>query len=72
MQRPWILLNKQQLKGTCHEDFAILGQFCAKTINSCLLLLPKMFLAQFLQVNPFPSLPLVATDDRKHGFSAVR
>ena len=29
-------LDQQILKGLCHEDFAILGQFCAKIITWCL------------------------------------
>ena len=26
-------MNKNKLKGQCHEDFADLGQFCAKIIS---------------------------------------
>ena len=84
-------------KGSClkelrHEDFAILGQVCAKIITQCLYSYTKIsnelyheeptiiiFLVIFEDVasklekngaifssfNPFPSLPSVATDNRK-------
>ena len=35
----YVSVNKwtgQYLKGLCHEEFAILGQFCAKIITWCL------------------------------------
>ena len=75
------------LKGLRHEDFAILGQFCAKIITYCpthTQSAPKFFQGQltiiifwgvifeniaskpiYSSLTPFPSLPSVATDDRK-------
>ena len=42
--------SRHHFKGQCHQDFAVLGQFCAKIFSS---------------LNPFPSMPSVVTGDRK-------
>ena len=85
------------LKGLCHEDIAVLGQFCADVISQCpnpyikcssrdikklsnkspkgaltiiffqriLQAMHKKLAQLFSSFNPFPSMPSVATDNRK-------
>ena len=73
-----VMKNDLKLKGHCDEDFAVLGQFCAKIITLrglTIINFSRIFPTRsiktwknwpiFSNFNPFASVPSVATGDRK-------